>query len=102
MLNFQKTIVWYFGMLKSRAVVLYIEDFLIESGLIVKELAIDTENFIDIVSFLPPIESERSLQVIKILSSWFPNSCRIFCGKREIILTVICNKSLTALFFNLH
>ena len=89
-------------MLKSRAVVPDFEDFRNKSGFIVKELATDTENFIDIVPFLPPIHTERSLQVIKNFTSWFLNSCTVFSGKPENVFTVICNKSLTALFFNLH
>ena len=58
--NFQKAIVQYVGMLKSRAVVLDFEGFWKKSGFIVKELAIATENFIDIISFLPP-NSYRTL-----------------------------------------
>ena len=47
-------------MLKSRAVVPDFEGFRNKSGFIVKELAIATENFIDIISFLPP-NSYRTL-----------------------------------------
>ena len=58
--NFQRTIVQYVGMLKPRAVVLDFEGFLNKSGFIVKELAIATQNFIDIISFLP-LNSYRTL-----------------------------------------
>ena len=47
-------------MLKSRAVVLDFEGFRNKSVFIFKELAIATENFIDLISFLPP-NSYRTL-----------------------------------------
>ena len=47
-------------MLKSRAVVLDFEGFRNKSGFLVKEVAIATDNFIDIISFLPP-NSYRTL-----------------------------------------
>ena len=59
--NFQRTIVQYVGKPKSRAVVLDFERFRNKSGFILKELAIATDNFIDLISFLPP-NSNRSDQ----------------------------------------
>ena len=47
-------------MLKPRAIVNDFEGFLNKPSFIVKELAIATENFIDIISFLPP-KSYRTL-----------------------------------------
>ena len=80
-------------MLKSRAVVLGFEGFRNKSGFIVKELAIATENFIDIISFLPP-NSYRTLSSIDKKSySGFLSFCTVVCGKRENIHTAICNKS---------
>ena len=52
--KFQRTIVQLVGILKSWAVVLDFEGFRNKSGFILSELAIATENFIDLISFLPP------------------------------------------------
>ena len=91
--NFQRTIVQYVGMLKSRAVVLDFEGFWNKSGFIVKKLAIATENFIDIIFCLPP-NSYRTLSSSDQKSyQWVSNFCTVFCGKRENIHTAICNKS---------
>ena len=81
-------------LLKSRAGVFDVEGFWNKSGFIVKELAVATENFIDIISILPP-NSYRTLSssdqkpyqwVSKFLHG-------LHLWKRENILTAICNKS---------
>ena len=52
---FQKQFLQFAGMLKSGAVVLDFEGFRSKkSGFIIKELAVSTENYNDLISFLPP------------------------------------------------
>ena len=80
-------------MLKSGAVVLDFEGFRSKkSGFIIKELAVSTENYNDIISFLPPKSFNILVRVSKDLSCGYLNSFMVSRGRQESTLIIICNR----------
>ena len=107
--NFQRTIVQYAGMLKSRAAAVDFEGFRNKPGFIVREFAIATENVIDIISFLSPnpyrtlsSSDQKSYQwVSKFLHGLFWETGEYpYCYLQQIIDSIILRFPLAVFYAN--
>ena len=87
-------------MLKSRAVVLDFEDFRNTSGFIVREIAIATGNFIDIISFLPPYSYRPLSSSGQKSYQWVSKFLHGPLWKTGEHFNAICNKTWTILLFD--